>query len=141
MKFLLAFALICMRVDAFCQTHEEDVKRVVMTAYLGGIHNGGPIDDIRSGFHPSFNMLRLVNNEVKPLPIEDWIKAIEKNRSENPNPGKVEGRFVEILISGSAANVALELYREGKKIFTDYLLLYQFEEGWRIVSKTYYRHP
>jgi hypothetical protein len=87
-------------------------------------------------------MLRLIDNEIKPLPIEDWIAGIERNRAEKPGtPPLTVGKFVNVSVSGNAANVILELYRDDKKIFTDNLLLYKFNEGWRIVGKTYYRHP
>src|SRR5258705_496429 len=100
-------------------------------------------ENIRKGFHPSFNMLRLVKNEVKPFPIDEGIKNIEANRVKKAGAtiAKVEGKFISATIAGTAGNVVLEIYRDGKKIFTDNLLLYKFNEGWRIVSKTYYRHP
>ena len=119
----------------------EAVKKVVTSAYIQGIQNDGSIEDIRKGFHPTFNMLRLIDNEVKPYPIEEWIAAIEKRRSEGKTAtAETTGKFISVDITGNAATVKLELYREGKKTFTDYLVLYQFTEGWRIVSKTYYRH-
>ena len=55
---------------------EQDVKQVVTSAYIEGIHNGGPVENIRKGFHPAFNMLRLIDNQVKPLPIEEWIRPL-----------------------------------------------------------------
>jgi hypothetical protein len=143
MKFLIIILLAFAGSSLHSQTEEEQIKQVVSTAYIEGIHNGGPIEDIRKGFHPSFNMLRLSDNQVKPLPIEEWIKNIETNRAKdgNKNPIKTEGKFISITVAGNAGNVVLELSRDGKKIFTDNLLLYKFSEGWRIVSKTYYRHP
>lgn len=128
---------------AWAQSEEAAVQQVVSTAYVGGIHNGGSIEDIRKGFHPSFQMLRLMENQVKPLGIEEWITNIEASRKQNPaaSPVKTEGKFINITVAGTAANVTLELYRGDKKIFTDYLLLYKFSEGWRIVGKTFYRHP
>lgn len=143
MKNLIIVVLFALSVTAFGQSEEDAVKQVVSTAYVGGIHNGGPVEDIRKGFHPTFSMLRQMDNTVKPLPIEEWITNIEKNRSSNTTPStvKTEGKFVSVTIAGSAANVVLELYRGDKKIFTDNLLLYKFNEGWRIVSKTYFRHP
>jgi hypothetical protein len=142
MRTILFITLLFCSFIANGQSEEEAVKQVVTSAYIQGIHNGGPIDDIRKGFHPSFNMLRLVNNDVSPLPIEEWVKNIEKTRKENPNanPQKTDGKFIDVTISGNAANIVLELYRGDKKIFTDNLLLYKFQEGWRIVSKTYFRH-
>ena len=73
---------------------------------------------------------------------EDWIASIEKSRKEgNKAPAKTEGTFVDVDITGNNAVVKLELFRNDKKIFTDYLVLYKFAEGWRIVSKTFFRHP
>jgi len=143
MKILSTLFLTIIGFVAVAQTDDADVKSVISTAYIGGIHNGGPVADIRKGFHPSFNMLRLIENEVKPLPIEEWIKNIEANRAKNPNAvnPKVEGKFISVSVACTSASVVLELYRERKKIFTDHLLLYKFNEGWRIVSKTFYRHP
>lgn len=143
MKKLLMTVFILISVVAFAQVEEEAVKNVVNSAYVGGIHNGGPVEDIRKGFHPTFAMLRQMENTVKPLPIEEWIANIEKARSSNAAPStvKTEGKFVSVTVAGTAANVVLELYRGDKKIFTDNLLLYKFNEGWRIVSKTYFRHP
>jgi hypothetical protein len=140
-NLLIIFLLIS--YSTLAQNDEALVKDVVNSAYVSGIHNGGPIADIRKGFHPTFQMLRLIDNEVKPFAIEEWITAIEKNRAQ-PNqttPVRTEGKFISVTVSGTAANVVLELYRGDKKIFTDNLLLYKFNEGWRIVSKTFYRHP
>src|SRR5690349_484443 len=141
--FILTIVLLTLSLYTNAQQDEQDVKQVVTTAYIEGIHNGGSIDNIRKGFHPTFNMLRFADNQVKPLPIEEWIKNIEANRAKEPAAPavKTEGKFISVTVAGTSANVVLELYRDGKKIFTDHLLLYKFTEGWRIVSKTFYRHP
>jgi hypothetical protein len=143
MKNLLLCALFLITISSFAQSDEQAVKDVVSKAYVGGIHNGGPIDDIRQGFHPSFAMLRLMENDVKPLTIAEWITNIEKNRAQNPAAPAVKTteKFVSVTVAGTAANAVVELSRNDKKIFTDNLLLYKFTEGWRIVSKTFYRHP
>jgi hypothetical protein len=141
-KSILTFALLLTALFSFAQSEEEAVKQVVTSAYVQGIQNGGPIEDIRKGFHPSFNMLRLIENEVKPLSIEEWITNIEKSRKENgPPKTKTEAKYIDVHVTGTAAVVELELFRDNKKIFTDYLALYKFNEGWRIISKSFYRHP
>jgi hypothetical protein len=140
-KFLtLLIALIT--YVSYAQTDVEAIKKVVTTAYIEGTQNNGSMDDIRKGFHPSFAMLRMLENDVKPLALEDWIRAIETRRKENAaNPVRTDGKILSVDVMGNAATVKLELHREGKLIFTDYLALYKFTEGWRIVSKTFYRHP
>lgn len=137
--------VICFLISTFgfAQTPEGEVRAVVSSAYIGGIHNGGSIDDIRNGFHPTFNMLRLTDNEIKPLPIEDWITSIEKGRqaqSSRPASTPTVGKFISVDVTGNAAVVKLELFKGEKKTFTDYIVLYKFTEGWKIVSKTYFRH-
>jgi uncharacterized short protein YbdD (DUF466 family) len=142
MKYILSLLFISCTLLSFAQGDEEAVKEVVTSAYVEGIHNRGSVDDIRKGFHPTFNMLRLMENQIKPLGIEEWITNLEKAKKDNPAaPPKTEGKFINVDVTGNNAVVKLELYRENKKIFTDYLVLYKFTEGWRIVSKTYYRHP
>src|SRR5436190_7184359 len=120
-KILLTLSWIVVMVTLNAQD-EQDVKQVVTSAYIEGIHNGGPVENIRKGFHPAFNMLRLIDNQVKPLPIEEWITNIEKSRTEGKSPSvKTEGKFILVTVAGTSANVVLELYRDGKKIFTDHL--------------------
>jgi hypothetical protein len=131
---------------AFSQSaNEEDaVKQTINTAYVGGIHNDGPIEDIRKGFHPSFVMFVLNNNEIKSTTIDEWVGNIEKSRASKtaaPNQDKAVAKFISVIVSGTSASATLELHRGTKRIFTDNLLLYKFAEGWRIVGKNFYRHP
>lgn len=142
-NLLLIFFLVSYTFAAAQSTDEESIQQVITSAYIEGIQNGGSADDIRKGIHPTFAMLRLIDNEIKPYPLEEWIAALEKQKKEarSPVPPRAEGKFISTDITGSAAVVKLELYRGGKKTFTDYLVLYKFTEGWRIVSKTFFRHP
>jgi hypothetical protein len=141
MKNIL-FILILLPVYVLAQSDDETaIKSTITSAYIEGIHNGGSIDNIRKGFHPSFHMLRLAENDVKPLGIEEWITSLEKARQENKPQPRTDGKFVSIDITGTAAVAKVEVYRENKKIFTDYIVLYKFAEGWKIVSKSFYRHP
>jgi hypothetical protein len=142
MKKYLTLLLLSVCLVASAQTDEEAIKAVVTSAYINGIQNRGSVDDIRKGFSPSFTMLRLMENQIKPLPIEEWIANIEKSKAAiEPAPAKAEGKFINVDVTGNAAVVKLDLYRNNKRTFTDYLVLYKFTEGWRIVSKTYFRHP
>ena len=40
-------------------------------------------------------------------------------------------------VTGKAAVARVELFRDGKHVFTDYLSLYQFADGWKIVAKIF----
>lgn len=142
-SILILSAIVC-SFFAVAQTSDEDaIRKVVTSAYIEGIQNNGAVEDIRKGIHPSFVMIRIIDNEVKPLPIEEWITAIEKRRREAKPEDKLvrtDGKFVSVDVTGTVAVVKLELSREGKKTFTDYIVLNKFNEGWRLVTKDFYRH-
>lgn len=124
------------------QSDSEIIRQLVMNAYVESTQNLGSIDEIRKGFHPSFTMFRQIDNEVKYTTLDEWIVSIEQRRKDAGGKlPRTEGKILSIDITGTSAAVKMELHREGKLIFTDYLGLYKFKEGWRIVSKTYYRHP
>ena len=141
-QLLFVFSLTLATAAAFAQSDEEAVKAVINQSYVGGIHNGGPIGDIRKGFHPLFIMFVLNNDQVKQTTIDEWIANIEKSRASNTPPpaNKAVAKFVTVSVVGTSASVILELYRGDQRIFTDNLLLYKFQDGWKIVSKTFYRH-
>ena len=74
-------------------------------------------------------------------PIDDWIAGIEKRKaSPDYKPEKWDYRFVFIDVTESAAVAKIELSKDSKHIFTDYLSLLKFDEGWKITDKVYHRH-
>lgn len=139
---LLTFAML-FSLALRAQTPDSDaIKELINKAYIEGLHNGGNLDETRKGFHPGFDLLILKNNQMEKLPIYNWIESTERKRKENPNSPspKTTVNFVNIDITGTAAVAKIELSREGKLIFTDYISLYKFEEGWKIVGKIYFKH-
>lgn len=127
------------------EKEKENIQQVIQSAYIDGIHNLGDVEDIRKGFHPGFNLLGVNgNNQLTRFPIYSWIESVERRKEQNPEGRPEEERttckYNSIDVTGHAAQAEIELYRKGKKIFTDYLQLYKFKEGWRIVSKIYHRH-
>lgn len=119
---------------------EEAVKALVQTAYVDGLQNLGDLEKTRAGFHPDFVLLSVKDGKLTRLPIADWIASGEKRKAQGEKPPLTACKFLLVDVTGNAAVVKLELHREGKHIFTDYLSLYQFPDGWKIVGKIYYRH-
>ena len=88
-------------------------------------------------------MFRFVDDKLIPFTLKEWIEAIEMRRKEDPDSFKEKTtcKILQVDITRNAATVKLELHKGGNLIFTDYLSLYKFEnDGWRIVSKTYFKH-
>jgi len=145
----VAFLMLLGSISVAAQTSleladEKAIIDVIESAYVDGLQNWGDIEAIRAGFHPSFELLsKTKDNQIKKLPIGEWIEMVETRKAKNPEgPEKITmADIIDIDITVDAATVKLDLIRDDKKIFTDYLMLYKFEEGWRIVGKIYYRIP
>ncbi len=124
---------------------QQAVVDVVTSAYVDGIHNFRDPVAIRKGFHPDFEMLILKDGKLEKLPIAKWIERIEAQNLKEPPPtdGKRStfAAFPSVEVTGSAAVARVELNRDGRLVFTDYLSLYRFADGWKIVGKIFYRHP
>ncbi len=85
----------------------------------------------------------LTKGEIRKVTRDEWIARIEKSSAQNNGAAKpvIKHEFPLVEITGSAAVVKVELWRDGKHIFSDYLSLYKFEDGWKLVGKIFYRHP
>lgn len=148
MKKSLAILFLVFALPVFLIAEEaeekEAIKKVITSAYVDGLQNKGPVADIEAGFHPGFSLLGVRNDELTKWPIYSWVHYHEKKLKEDPSPPAPEDvttcEFPMIDITGNAAVVKIELTRGGEKIYTDYLSLYKFEEGWKIVSKIYFSH-
>ena len=137
-----------MCVFVFAQDVKEDkgaIKKLILTAYVDGLQNNGDLEVTREGFHPGFDLLVFRDNIVTKFPIYNWLIYEERGKAKNPDPLPEEEitscEFEFIDITGTAAVAKIHLSKGGKKIFTDYLSLYKFEEGWKIVGKIYYQIP
>lgn len=143
--FLAALAGGAPAAGGTFSAEQQAVVDVVTAAYVDGIHNFRDPVAIRKGFHPDFEMLILKDGKLERLPIAKWIERIEAQNVKEPAPadGKrsTSAAFPSVEVTGSAAVAKVELTRDGRLVFTDYLSLYEFADGWKIVGKIFYRHP
>lgn len=144
---LLFIALIC-SAGSYAQKSAEGsgdqaaIKTLIQTAYVDGLQNKGDLEATRKGFDPGFNLLSNKSDRLGKYPISKWIASTERAKQAHPGPPKqlTTCEFELIDITGKAAMAKVHLFKAGKKIYTDYLSLYKFNNGWRIVSKIYHKH-
>ena len=138
----LAAALLVLpgAAPARAQSDVDAIKALVQAAYVDGLQNLGDLDVTRAGFHPDFVLLGLRDGQLTKLPIAEWIAAAAKRKADGVKPPLTVCKFLAVDVTGSAASVKLELHQKDTRIFTDYLSLYKFPDGWKIVGKIYYRH-
>jgi hypothetical protein len=121
------------------QAAREAIRRVIEEAYIRGIHETQDEATVRSGFHPDFAMLVLQDNTMLKVGLEEWLVRVEALKAGNPELWSAETtcEFLLIDAAGKAAVAKLEVYKGDTFFSTDYMLLYKFEEGWKIVSKVF----
>ena len=143
--YILLFVLMISMVwseKTVIEKEEAAIKKVILSAYRDGICNVGDIEAIKKGFHPGFNLLGIGNDDLWKMPIYSWIRSVEKKKKEGkfPPKQKVTFKFLLIDVVGTAAIAKIEFYKEKKKTYTDFLSLYKFSDGWKIVNKIFYKH-
>lgn len=147
--FPILIIIVCLTVSinsaigANNESEVQAVKKAVKKAYVKGVHIDRNPEAMRKGFHSEFNMLIKQDETIRKMPLEEWAGKIEEIRKKNSGKTspKVEHKFKFVDVTGNAAVAGIELFKDGVHIYTDYMALYKYSDGWKIVSKTYYRHP
>ena len=123
---------------------KEAIKKVIQTGYVDGLQNFGDTEVTKKCFYPGFFITNFnpASNQITHTTIYNWIENIEKTKASGNIPArKITVEYDMIDVTGYTAMAKIRLIENGTKLlFTDYLLLYKFQEGWKIVQKTYMRH-
>jgi hypothetical protein len=139
---LLAALLAIPAAVPAAERAEDAVKAVVQSAYVEGVHAKGDAALMRAGFHPDFRMLVLKDGAMSAVTLDEWASRIAGgSRDRLTARPEIRAEYPRVHVTGNAAQVQVELYRAGKHAFTDYLTLYRFADGWKIVSKIFQAHP
>ncbi len=133
----LALVLVAAPALAAAADDAADVRAVVESAYVRGVHASFDAEAMRKGFHPDFRMYVLRDGALTAVSRDEWIGRLEGRAREEARSPRVEADFPVVDVTGDTAVVRVELRRDGKHAFTDYLSLYRFADGWRIVAKVF----
>ncbi len=141
---LFTSGLTILAQDKKVQEEKELIKEVIQSAYVDGLCNNADVEAIKKGFHPDFTLLSIrEDNVLGKTRIDDWTEYAVKDKglkySFQNELTTVKYQFIDV--SGTAAVAKIEFYEGGKLKFYDYLSLLKFEDGWKIVSKTYFALP
>lgn len=143
-KSVIVLALLVCAVSAVAADDPEHaaIVAVVDQAYVHGVHIDGDADRMRAGMHDSFVMFVQSDKGISQLTRDAWIErlAASKARAANAPKPEIKGDITVLDRSGNAAVAKVALFRDGKQIFTDYISLYRFDDGWKLVAKTFHRH-
>lgn len=143
----LCLALACLLAATLTLAQPPDdanaIREVVDRAYVQGVHIDADAAKMRDGMHDSFIMFVRNGDKVTALTRDAWIERIEASKAQRKEGEKRPETKAEIDVidrSGDTAIARVKLYRGGKQIFTDYIALYRFDSGWKLVGKVFHRH-
>lgn len=123
---------------------KADIEQVIKASYFNGAFNELDTESMRKGFHPDFAIFSASGNKISRYPIDTWIKNIEKRKQTanfDPESQKMDCKIASLDITGGSAAAKIELSKDGKMVYTDYLSLLKFDDGWKIAAKVYFAHP
>lgn len=122
----------------------REIKRVITIGYIEGVFLKGDMDLIREKWHSDCDIV-YYDPVDRILQKGSAIQYFESYFKKNPGPMNpdISYEFKSIQVAGYAAIATVEISNKDKtrKIYTDYLSLYRFKSGWKIVSKTFYAFP
>jgi len=140
---LFIFLFSALLISGMYGGDKEDIVRVVESGYFNGAFNDLDTEAMEKSFDPTFAIFSAKGNELRRYPIDVWLQGIKKRKAAPDfDKSKVKRvcRIVNIDVTGVCASVKVEIDKEGKLIYTDYLSLLKFEDGWKIVAKVYHHH-
>lgn len=118
------------------------VKKVLKEAYVKGLYVNRDVNAVKKGFHPDFKMLVMKEDGLKEFPLSKWLEKIKKWKEKEPEVKNAYKHKLSMLdVKGNAAMARLDVFKDGEYAFTDYLSLYKFKDGWKVVNKIYHYTP
>ena len=138
MRLCIIAAIAALTSTLVSADEAKDARAVVETAYVQGVHASFSAEAIRKGFHPDFRMYALRDGALFFVTRDEWIARLEKRAAEDSRKAQIQAEYPIVDVTGNTAVVRVELHRDGKHVFTDYLSLYRFADGWKIVAKVFH---
>lgn len=139
-KFFYSFLLLFfVGTTSYCQVANEksDLQQLIIESYLTPVYKKGDVEAIRKGFHEDFLMYVLYEGKFYSRSRQQWIEDIEKTRKLGLFKDHYSWEFNFIDIEGQTAVAKFTIQEEGKKKYVDYLTLYKFADGWKVITKQF----
>jgi len=122
------------------KTDKEAIKETIANNYIEAAFNKGDAFALKKGMHYDCDILVFEKGSMRKVPAYSYVERLEKNPV--PLAAGTTYEFTDIQVTGYAAMAIVEQFRaNGNHVYTEYLSLYKFDDGWEIVSRIAYRHP
>lgn len=137
--FLISYT-VCLST-ASAQATDRDtqaIQEVIENAYVKGVFVDRNAAAVRSGFHPAFVLSVYDADTVIVASLDMWLDLLQLSGERSSD--SVRHVFEGVDVTGGTATVKLQLWINDEHVYTDYLGLYRFTDGWKIVTKVFASH-
>jgi len=121
------------------QIDKKNIEEIIEEAYIKGLHREQDKDLMLSGFHREFTMFVLKDGILEKISIDLWLKLVKDSKEQNSALWLKDTSFrnLKIDVVKNTASIKLDVFKGKDHFSTDFMMLYKFPIGWRIVSKLY----
>ncbi len=141
LAMLAAVIVLGSVVHAFSQASRngdvEDVKQAVVQGYVDGVFLKTDMALIEKYWHADCDIYQYRDGKLVKVPAVASFREAGK-RIQKPYDATVTYKFVDVRVKDYAAIAIVEINSHGAYRYTDFLNLYKFDDGWKIVTKTYH---
>lgn len=115
------------------------IIEVIQEAYVDGFYNDGYIRAVELAIANDFTSIGVnTEKQTETKNVAEYLADVKKYQAEGklplPEEERVTVKYLKIDISGNAAQVKLQFYQNKKLQHIDFLSLYKFDEGWKILN-------
>lgn len=136
---IISILLVLNSLIVFAKQDEaKEIKNVIVQSYIEGIFLKGDAALVSKGWHPDCDIVILKDGNLTKLSAKYWVDRFEKK--PGPLDKNVTHKITEVKVTGYAAIAIVEVYTSGKHLYTDYMCMYKFKDGWKIVTKIFYHY-
>lgn len=135
MKKIFFIAAICSSSFLNAQTKEQEIEAVktVCNYYIDGGTNGDSLT-FSKAFSPTGQMQYMRNDTLRITPLKDFMAGMKNTGIKQDRTAKIES--VEVYGNAATAKITIEY---PTFFFHDMMSLLKTKDGWKIVSKIFYR--
>lgn len=134
---VLFMALIIICTSISLADDKNLIKTVIEDSYFKPAYITGDSQAMMSGWDNDSLMVISDGERISKYKISKWAESF---KTRKPKDKETTFSIAFIEVEDYAATAKVEISQHGKIVYSDYLSLYKFKSGWKLVAKTFFQH-
>lgn len=121
------------------QESRAAIEKILINSYVEGVLKNFNEEAVRTGFHEDFHfhapMMTQDGRVLKKFDLNSWVNMLKNMSFDN-----IEYKLLNVSVTDNAAATVNEIYQDGKKLYTDYMIWQNIDGNWKIMGKVFAYH-